>query len=65
MKDALPAIFSLIERFSRWAAIAVILLFALLRIAGIDLNMSAQITIALIALLIGIPHGATNQPRKV
>ncbi len=60
MKDALPAIFSLIERFSRWAAIAVILLFALLRIAGIDLNMSAQITIALIALLIGIPHGAID-----
>ena len=60
MKDALPAIFSLIERFSRWAAIAVILLFALLRIAGIDLNMSVQITIALIALLIGIPHGAID-----
>ncbi len=60
MKDALPAIFSLIERFSRWAAVAVILLFALLRIAGIDLNMSAQITIALIALLIGIPHGAID-----
>ena len=60
MKDALPAIFSLIERFSRWAAIAVILLFTLLRIVGIDLTMSAQITIALIALLIGIPHGAID-----
>ncbi len=60
MKDALPEIFSWIERFSRLAIIATIVIFALLRIIGIELNLSAQVTIALVGLLIGIPHGAID-----
>jgi len=60
MKSALPAIFSLTERFSRSAAIATILLFTFFRIIELHVNMSAQVTIALIGLLIGIPHGAID-----
>ena len=60
MKDALPNIFAWIERFSRLAIVATILLFGFLRLLGIELHLSAQITIALIALLVGIPHGAID-----
>ena len=60
MKDALPNIFAWIERFSRVAIVATILLFGFLRLLGIELHLSAQITIALIALLVGIPHGAID-----
>jgi len=60
MVDARRIIFRLIEIFSRSAAWMIIFIFAILRLAGIELNISAQITIALIALLIGIPHGAID-----
>ena len=60
MSDARPFIFRLIELFSRWSAWMSIGIFAILRLAGIQLNISAQVTIALIALLIGIPHGAID-----
>ena len=60
MKDALPNIFAWIERFSRLAIVATIVLFGSLRLLGMELHLSAQITIALIALLVGIPHGAID-----
>ena len=60
MKDALPDIFSWIESFSRWAIWATISLFAILRLTGTPLNLSVQITIALVALFVGIPHGAID-----
>lgn len=60
MKDALPTVFSWVERFSRGAIIATIVIFGLLRIAGIQVNLSIQVTIALVGLLIGIPHGAID-----
>jgi Brp/Blh family beta-carotene 15,15'-monooxygenase len=60
MKDALPQIYSWIERFSRGAIVVTIVIFGLLRVTGIELNLSAQVTIALIGLLIGIPHGAID-----
>jgi len=60
MKDALPDVYAWIERFSRIAILLAILLFALLRIGGVQLNLSAQVTIALVGLLIGIPHGAID-----
>ena len=60
MKDALPEIYSWIERFSRGAILATIVIFGLLRLVGIELNLSAQVTIALVGLLIGIPHGAID-----
>ena len=60
MTDARPSIFQLIQTLSRWAIGLTIVLFAILRFAGVQLNLSAQITIALIALLVGIPHGAID-----
>ena len=60
MNDALPTIYSWIERFSRGAILATIVIFGLLRLVGIELNLSAQVTIALVGLLIGIPHGAID-----
>ena len=60
MTDARPLIFLWIETISRWAIGATILLFGVLRLTGIQLNLSAQVAIALIALLVGIPHGAID-----
>jgi len=40
--------------------LATIIIFALLRLFGIELNLSAQVTIALVGLLLGIPHGAID-----
>ncbi len=60
MKDALPTIYSWIERFSRITILATVVIFGLLRLLGFELNLSAQVTIALIGLLIGIPHGAID-----
>ena len=60
MSDERRIPFRLVELFSRWSAWMIIGIFAILRLAGIELNISAQITIALIALLIGIPHGAID-----
>ena len=60
MKDALPDIYSWIERFSRGAILVTIVIFGLLRAFDVQLNLSAQVTIALIGLLIGIPHGAID-----
>lgn len=60
MKDALPDIYLWIERFSRGAILATVVIFVLLRLTGIELNLSAQVTIALVGLLIGIPHGAID-----
>jgi len=60
MKDALPGIYLWIERFSRGAILATVVIFVLLRLTGIELNLSAQVTIALVGLLIGIPHGAID-----
>lgn len=60
MKDALASVYARVERFSRLAIFATILTFALLRLLSIELNLSAQVTIALVGLLIGIPHGAID-----
>jgi Brp/Blh family beta-carotene 15,15'-monooxygenase len=60
MTDARSSIFAWIESMSRWAIGATIILFALLRLFGLDLNLTAQLTIALIALFVGIPHGAID-----
>ena len=60
MTDARRVIFRLIEIFSRSTVWMIIFIFAILRLAAIEINISAQITIALIALLFGIPHGAID-----
>ena len=60
MKDALVTVYSGIERLSRVAIIAIILLFTLLRLMRVELNLSVQVIIALIGLVIGIPHGAID-----
>lgn len=49
-----------IERFSRAAVFVTVVIFGLLRLGGIELNLSAQVTIALVGLLFGIPHGAID-----
>jgi Brp/Blh family beta-carotene 15,15'-monooxygenase len=60
MKDALANVYSKIEAFSRLAILATIAIFLTLRIFGLQLNLSAQVAIALIGLVIGIPHGAID-----
>lgn len=60
MTDARPSIFLLIEKLSRSAIGVTILLFGLLRLTGIELSLSVQVAIALIALFVGIPHGAID-----
>jgi len=47
-------------RWSRLGAIATIALLILLRLALPDINLSIQLVIALIGLVVGIPHGAID-----
>ena len=60
MSDALSQVYRWAQRFSRSAAGAAILLFAILEIFDLTLSISVQVTIALIALILGIPHGAID-----
>jgi Brp/Blh family beta-carotene 15,15'-monooxygenase len=60
MNLGLSRVYLAAQRFSRVAVLAAILLFSILHMAGINLAISAQVVIALIALLLGIPHGAID-----
>jgi Brp/Blh family beta-carotene 15,15'-monooxygenase len=60
MNLGLSRVYLAAQRFSRIAVVTAILLFSAFRIAGVDLAISAQVVIALIALLLGIPHGAID-----
>ena len=68
MTDAMPTIFTGVVRFSRIGVAATFLIFAFFKLVGHELNLSTQITIALVGLLIGVPHGAIDHlvsiPRK-
>lgn len=47
-------------RWSRYGALASIALVALVQLAFGEINLSAQLVLALLALIVGIPHGAID-----
>lgn len=60
MNQTLSQIYQGSTRFSRVAASAAILLFAGLQLTNFEIMMKAQVVLAVIALAIGIPHGAID-----
>jgi len=60
MNAGLSRVYALAQRFSRFSVVLAILVFGLLRVLSINLPISAQIVIALLALALGIPHGAID-----
>ena len=60
MNLGLSAVYGLMQKFSRMAVVATIVSFALLSLLGIHISISIQISIALLALLLGVPHGAVD-----
>ena len=60
MSQTLFRIYQGAGRFSRVAAAIAVLLFAGLQIANIEISIGAQVAVAVIALAIGIPHGAID-----
>ena len=60
MNQTLSQIYQGSARFSRVAAAAAILLFAGLQFTNFEITMKAQVALAVIALAIGIPHGAID-----
>lgn len=60
MNDALSQVYSWAQRVSRGAAIGAILLFSVLHLFHLSPSLSFQLVIALIALMLGIPHGAID-----
>ena len=60
MSQTLFRIYQGAGRFSRAAAAIAVLLFVGLQIANIEISIGAQVVVAVIALAIGIPHGAID-----
>ena len=60
MDQTLSQIYQGSARFSRATAAAAILLFAGLQLTNFEITMKAQVLLAVIALAIGIPHGAID-----
>ena len=60
MNQTLSQIYQGSTRFSRVTAAAAILLFAGLQLTNFEITMKAQVVLAVIALAIGIPHGAID-----
>ena len=60
MNQTLSQVYQGSARFSRVAAAAAILLFAGLQFTNFEITMKAQVLLAVIALAIGIPHGAID-----
>jgi Brp/Blh family beta-carotene 15,15'-monooxygenase len=60
MNQTLSQIYQGSARFSRVTAAVAILLFAGLQFTNFEITMKAQVTLAVIALAIGIPHGAID-----
>ncbi len=60
MSQTLSRIYQGSARFSRITAAAAILLFAGLQATNFEITMKAQVVLAVIALAIGIPHGAID-----
>ena len=60
MNQTLSQIYQGSARFSRVMAAVAILLFAGLQFTNFEITMKAQVVLAVIALAIGIPHGAID-----
>ena len=60
MSQTLFRIYQGAGRFSRVAAAIAVLLFAALQVVNIEISIGAQVVLAVIALAIGIPHGAID-----
>ena len=60
MNQGLALAYLRCQQFSRMVTVASILLISVLKFAGVDLSISVQLIIALLALGIGIPHGAID-----
>ena len=60
MSQTLFRIYQGAGRFSRAVAAIAVLLFVGLQIANIEISIGAQVVVAVIALAIGIPHGAID-----
>ena len=60
MSQTLFRIYQGAGRFSRAAATIAVLLFAGLQITNTEISIGAQVVVAVIALAIGIPHGAID-----
>ena len=60
MSQTLSRIYQGSARFSRITAATAILLFAGLQATNFEITMKAQVVLAVIALAIGIPHGAID-----
>ena len=60
MKQTLFGIYQGSARFSRAMAGLVVLLFAGLQVTNFEISIKAQVVLAVIALAIGIPHGAID-----
>ena len=60
MNPVLAQVYYWASQFSRYCLVAVLALVVGFKMSGISIPLSAQIVIALISLLIGIPHGAID-----
>jgi len=60
MDIRLSRVYELASRSSRIAVVGAIISFGILDLFSLDISISIQIIIAVIALLIGIPHGAID-----
>ncbi len=60
MNQTLSQIYQGSARFSRVSAAATILLFAGLQFTDLEVTMKTQVVLAVLALAIGIPHGAID-----
>ena len=60
MNIGLSRVYELASRSSRIAVIGAIITFGIFDLISFELPLSGQIVIAVIALLIGIPHGAID-----
>ena len=60
METPFAPVYTWARRFSRYGVIAVLVLLAALQIFGVEITLSVQLVIALVALLVGIPHGAID-----
>ena len=60
MNNELSQVYSWAQRLSRGAAIGTILLFIAFHLFHVSPSISFQLIIALIALMLGIPHGAID-----
>ena len=60
MNEGLSKVYLAAERFSRVAVIACALFCGLLHLFGVTISLNLQIVFALVALALGIPHGAID-----